>query len=774
MPPNIGLQISLELSKILPIRSIVDTVGSQVVKLARDLRLSGSDIVVEEDLAEVFGRGQINPELEAKFKDVVKVHNFIPLSNGCVINLESGPGPTMLRAFRDKRYFAMVIQLSLLAWTHSREDLATMLSEAMTERVDMGVPEATPGPGISGIIMALAACSSQSSAFSWAYYVQQVDNRFRASITNYYFHCSHLQLDRHVLLAAMDYLYLVQRFPEDRKITVSNAIGSITLIIWAHYVLGLTVVVVEPLSDERVIFGNHQSPHMIITWLEAKKKEEDYLWWTSFTGDVKPEIRLLDSKMSVILESTETEENKRRDVITSDERHPLTNYGVTYLQRLFNTVAITRDNDPIYEESAKWATALAIHADRQLDRKFESEDPNVDAHEGLCPAASVEIWRILSSARLIFADIPLQASHIDSYVKFLSETALDEDNLPSTFSAFLKRFPSSLPVSPAHNHLVNIRHLASIVLIFAHVSEIESCADLPIRFHNPFDTTFLSGLMEKGPKERFELAPHAIFHAVVDLLSGQDTSRGLNTTFYLFLCSDFGWSVFLDTVGDKDPGVVRPELVHVKRGTPTNSKTKERRLRIRDGYGYDSSYNPEKFPLLRGLEYLPRLAARVHPSKGRQEYWTSRAQEFEATIYFSVEPLSELRQHLDVSSWQQAIWYGKLQKSLWNTHSTPYCDHPKLSEPGLMKLGPDAAALMGFSPFSEDSADDEIGVYPERIIIYLSRGDARIRWLAIHEAVDFGREYKVYREVMLRTNSCCDACALEHTASLPGRWTLIL
>lgn len=130
MPANIGLQISLELSKILPIKSIVDTVGSQILRLARDLRLSGSDLVVEEDLAEVFGRGQINPELEAKFRDVVKVQNFVPLSHGCLISLESGPGPTMLRAFREKRYFAMVIQLSLLASMHGREDLASILSQA--------------------------------------------------------------------------------------------------------------------------------------------------------------------------------------------------------------------------------------------------------------------------------------------------------------------------------------------------------------------------------------------------------------------------------------------------------------------------------------------------------------------------------------------------------------------------------------------------------------------------------------------------------------------
>lgn len=317
------------------------------------------------------------------------------------------------------------------------------------------------------------------------------------------------------------------------------------------------------------------------------------------------------------------------------------------MQRLFNTVTITSDNDPIYEESAKWVTALAVHADRRLDRKFESEDPDI---EGLCRVASVEIWRILSSARIIFADIRLQASHIESYVNLLSETALDEHNLPSTFSAFLKRFPNSLPYSPAVLHLINIRHLASTVLIFAHVSEIESCADLPIRFHNPTDPLF-GDLMEKGPKERFELNPHKMFHAVADLLIGQAYSRDFGTTYYLILCSDFGWSVFLDTVGDKDPGVVRPELVHVKRGTPTNSKTKERRLGVRDGRGYDSSHKPQTFPLLRGLEYLPRLAARVHPTRGRQEYWPVALKNSKLPFFVLWNLRPNGVQHSDVSSW---------------------------------------------------------------------------------------------------------------------------
>ena len=45
---------------------------------------------------------------------------------------------------------------------------------------------------------------------------------------------------------------------------------------------------------------------------------------------------------------------------------------------------------------------------------------------------------------------------------------------------------------------------------------------------------------------------------------------------------DFGWGVHLDTVGNKDPGVVGPELFHLKEGVWVIQKSMRRKLRIRN------------------------------------------------------------------------------------------------------------------------------------------------------------------------------------------------
>ena len=93
----------LELFNISPIRTVVESEATQLLNFAREFRKSGSDVVVEEDLAAVFGRGRINPELPDIFRDTVKVQVFVPLTRDSEIRLDSGPGPTMHRALRQRR-----------------------------------------------------------------------------------------------------------------------------------------------------------------------------------------------------------------------------------------------------------------------------------------------------------------------------------------------------------------------------------------------------------------------------------------------------------------------------------------------------------------------------------------------------------------------------------------------------------------------------------------------------------------------------------------------
>ncbi|KAH6688418.1 hypothetical protein F5X68DRAFT_255330 [Plectosphaerella plurivora] len=152
MPGYVGLQLAVELTNILP---------------------SGSDIVVEEDLADVLGRGRVSRDMEKAFKDVVKISKFTPLytsRDGSTpeVELHSGPGPTVLRAFQDSRYFTTVLTLSMLGYYHDRVSLAMKLSAVMDRRSEANIEGARPSPGFEGISATIDSCSNQTSAFQWA------------------------------------------------------------------------------------------------------------------------------------------------------------------------------------------------------------------------------------------------------------------------------------------------------------------------------------------------------------------------------------------------------------------------------------------------------------------------------------------------------------------------------------------------------------------------------------------------------------------------------
>ena len=160
--------LSLELTRLLPISWATNKAAEAFMNRARDLHHSGSDIVIEEDLVNVFGRNRISPTLSSSFKNIVaKSNSNVSLWEG--ITLQGGPGPTTLRALRETPYFAMLVQLSLLVWIFDIRYLATAIADALHERSE-GAPLSSKlqsSPSRTGILGVLHVCEKQTSAFNW-------------------------------------------------------------------------------------------------------------------------------------------------------------------------------------------------------------------------------------------------------------------------------------------------------------------------------------------------------------------------------------------------------------------------------------------------------------------------------------------------------------------------------------------------------------------------------------------------------------------------------
>ena len=307
-----------------------------------------------------------------------------------------------------------------------------------------------------------------------------------------------------------------------------------------------------------------------------------------------------------------------------------------------------------------------------------------------------------------------------------------------------------------------------------------------------------TNLSRNGPREVGWLSENSIFYGIASLMS--DDARAIlvhpDSAFdddgRAWLWSDFGWSVYLDIVGDKDPCEVSPQLVYIELGVPTDVKTGERRRLLRDiqkGVKEGTSSAQYHYPLLKGKTYLPSAAAQVIC---RREFWARQEQAFELLIFHDLQqrpylggemiPVDQHQQFHDVETHRlntkqcyDTTRYRTALTSVWNALVAPpdCCEHG--SEDGTAhtplepaRLGQDVVAVVGYcGPYTHKLV--------HKVIIYLTSGDKRLSWLALSL---FERAASTQcdtpRTAMVRHPECCPSCALEYTASLPGRWVLIL
>ena len=499
----------------------------------------------------------------------------------------------------------------------------------------------------------------------------------------------------------------------------------------------------------------------------------------------QPQVRLLDRDLVILRETLPSDD--RSISIRSEDRHRLQGYGTTYLQRVFNNAIFTADNDPVYEEAAKFSTALAIHASQRCDRDIQrvisearvAQRRNNINQSSPSPPIQLEFWRFTKCANLLFDGIVFSSKDMRGYLEYLSHNVLNEESLPKSFEVFLDKLPPARKHerSPAASLLHQIHHLAKIVMLLAHIADVESCADIPLRMTGTL--TSLVGLqIEKvycNLHHRGMLRHHDIFHGVAKLLTessfdSRDDDPSLSGRFknFLWLISDFGWSVFLDTAGEQDPSFIRPELVRIQKGTPVNKETGERKFRVRDGHGYYSGASVSGHVLRGEFNYTPRAAAKVpYVSK----YWNTASQDFECSVALAVKPEPELVKVAGTEPFENIIGYRQMHVALWRVYSTSACEHydPSQSETQPIRLGPDAVAILGWCAARSPSTP-----LPQRILVLSTKGDSGLRWLAVMEALVGTTISADPEQTMLRTLDCCDDCALKYTASMPGRWYLIL
>lgn len=567
MPFSNQFSLSLELTRLLPLSTLYDKGAQAIINFGRQLKNSGSDIIVEDDLVLVFGRSKISATLGSSFKTLVaESGSNIPLLEG--IMLQAGPGPTVGRALREPPYFSMVVQLSLLSWSYETRALATALSETLHKRVEgsNSVNPSPTAPSSSDIYGVLQACLRQTSAFNWNRLLQAVANKLGFAP-----HAVHGPLPSVVLQGALDMFPSVQSLPQDRIVHIrlpqddTNAWGTCPLVVWTHHLLDLNVIVRRKTGT--VHFGDGTIAQIVIEELPIHDE---------------PSVTLLDALGDELLE-IRPEPGMASMTIDSVLRVRAKGYGN---QIIFDSLkdmesCIKAEDKAVLEEIQVTVCAISqlisSHLYHDDARRFGIEDRRSsnfrDCTDDL--RHHVDRDKILKASKFLFENPDLSQRTVDNYIPSYTYHALKGCELPvsGAFRAVCKRRSISDDwIAESWDLLcLELVTLSVLNIAFAHVLNLEDCTSLMLSVHSSVQLSGedLSGQLHDwdGRRNLYVRAETWLQIVSAALMGSTATTKSLPWDL-VCLVSDGGWSAWMPIFSGEDPASLKSGSVFICRGTP--------------------------------------------------------------------------------------------------------------------------------------------------------------------------------------------------------------
>ena len=755
--------LSLELARLLPaIGRATNSATDAIMRRARDLRHSGSDIVVEEDLANVFGRCRISLTLSSSFKTVItKSTANIPLVER--ITLQGGPGPTVIRAFQEPPYFAMVVQLSLLAWTFNGSYLATAIADALRNRLE-GAPTTSvlqSSPDRGGILRVLNACESQTSAFNWNMMLDAV-----STTLGYKPDKAPLDIPSFVLQGLLDMLPMVQTLPNDRMIQIQVPVGDnlesgvSALVVWAHHVLDLTVLVrsrgMNEQSPKVFRFGNSDSEQIFIEEVAVGHEAT---------------IVLLDSHKEHLLTVKPDPDAEEDALIGSVRRTPARGWGNALLSDDLGHLQFFRTKSQAVIEdlqiiSSTFAFIIAKRLIRDDTDRYDEQDMPETGGEAV---HRVDEQRLLLASRFLFDNPRISKGTIDTFAAQYSSQALDENlQRPSALEAASRANVTGesqqFVIEDEWNQITyKARQLAVFLIALAHVVNPEDCEDLIF-------AGFAFGSMEEHPLAQqledwngdstLRIRDDAWLQALTIPLLGHRIHVWNLEWGKTCLISDRGWSAWIATFGDLDPEFVKVGSVRIGRGSPCRNGVWKSGIKDNAYDFFDFKTDPQR------AESCGQVASlRCTEKVTMDSPYCGEGEDF-----FLVSARLRLHSAIPNQKPVHRVGYKALQRYLWWAQLSKACSHGGQKRKDV-KLGMDCATINGFGNYLDDT--------DERILIYLTAHSVGARWLAlasiqwirigVHE-----QEASGSRQMLLRATDCCFQCAIDQAAAQPGKWFIIL
>lgn len=719
-------------------------------------------------MSRLYGHARIKPELASSFRTAVAKTASKKLCQE--ISLESGPGPTVARAFSRNQtpYFSMVVQCSMLCSQFDLEQLAAAIQHIFEKNAEDAPPGHEPAlPNANAIKGFLRACQEQTAGFNWRLIflaVEQTLNDFTADLQNDVrssrdWH--RVPLPEFILRGLTLMLPLVQKLPSDRFVLVElfSRDGLNLVVVWAHCILELTVVILEQVSGQ------------------PKPKRKQF-----GTGEAQICVHVYADRDAITLMSTAEHGNEELFHLEpeSDElrikvlpRVPLNQYGAQLIS--YSMEFIFQELDGIVEEMTHVIGAFALlitrhatfHCDDELDRSIRRiRSPIPDCSQTPFQLENMSMRRILDALSIIFQGIKTTKNVIDQLVQMYSGKPLDESiPTPSRITEIFRRNTDRSEQQENANErylqdwrkLVEVgRHLAILVVALAHVENLSSCDQLPLicRTEALQDHQLARELRNWDGSSSLYIGEYTWYRAIALLLLPHAMPTSLGNTPPC-LVSSCGWSIFLNTfIQEKeiDPSLIPLGRFSVSTGTPWRKGVY--RHAIFDGPD-KGRLGIWKYAGHAGDAVSLRCADQV--SLGRPLYG-EKDDSWVVTLQMQVVKRNEPA-HL----YTRRTGYAELFTALWLACRTEPCNHNITSA----TLEHRCCAVSGFG---------DVGLeLDHRIVLCLTANNPMARWRAL-VAISRSRQVEkdLSRGVLLRGNDCCLQCAIDQVSRKGGSWFIVL
>jgi hypothetical protein len=745
--------LSMELTRAIPQAGLLAQKGiAAVLQTAKLLTLSGSDIVIEEDLAAIFSKVWLDPNFESRFKQsMVAVTALKQISKVLQIYLQSGAGITVQRALQDPYYMPLVVQLSMLCHVHDIDSLAEGLSEALrlraTEPDSTSIPPPTSAAALRGV---LQACADQTSGFDWSIVFSDVANkleipRYQPGPPNFAGAPSNAarqyeSLPVHVLQAALDMMAAVQRLYKDRIMVIEGWRGAITMVVWAHHVLGLTVRVngVSIPNGGRTFKGSGDVS-VIINFapggdntMPLEASHSTYLMNASDGFKVCLVSPADDSMVDISPERKVPIEGFIPNAFRDDPGL----LSVTSIAEMSN-----------YSAALAHIFAMNLHDEFASDRSRSQALPR-EAQFGRRPIVC-HMGRMRDSCLLLLGDI-YDRQRAEGFAKELQGKATKEMSPPPSL-------PESFQLrSTEWNRVLRTALLSAyIILSFAAVGDLSTCRGMLLRELGDVRYTLIGGTTTKHVERwdghsRLLVDVSTWFGLITELLCGRRQGTLMPSRQSVLWCR-WGWSVYLDCLAGADPYDVCPGKVWIQRGVPYHNK--QAAHSIVEGNSNLLSFAPWiKKKEESGVSLNLRCAPKVNPPRYMVAFLNDA---FIVTLQYNV----------DGASHKLTVGHKIMDLARWEarTLENATCEHDSNEEPVHLGLG--VAAVEGFVDRREHAELDD-----KRILVSMVYGNEDARWVALASAIGSSPP----RYPVLRGPNTCVSCFVRQACRLDGDLWLII